>query len=695
MSAWNLTLKPSFLAEFQALPPKEARQVMSKLEMLTVDPTPDAKVKKHLTHLPGKLHRIRSGDYRILYTFEHPFVSVLAVRKRDEGTYDDVAGESLGGLAADMPGAPPAAPPAWPGQLDAASKPKKTPLPSPITEDLLRRLRVPDAYFTRLVAVTTEDDLLNCPGVPDDVLLRVDQALVERPLDQVLAQPDLVAQEASDLMRFKEGDLVGFLLKLDAEQQKYVGWRVKAAGPTLLKGGPGTGKSTVALYRTREMIAGLRAAGVRSPRLLFTTYTNALVSFSRQLLQAILGEDAALVDVRTADSLAMAIAAQGRTLAVADHEQARVLCADAARGAAFAGNLLQKKAQAQTIERLGVEYVLDEIREVIEARRLSTLEQYQAAARPGREAALNKTQREAVWRVREALVPRLQAKGLLLWEQVRARAAERVEKGEHAERYDAVLVDEAQDLQPAAIQMLTALCRAPNRLFFTADANQSIYGGGFRWHDVHEALHFTGRTGVLKANYRSTREIGEAANAYLASGEIDPERERAYANSGPMPAVRAVADVDQEARLLERYLRAASKELRIGLGSCAVLAPTEKAGQRLAEALRARDVPARYMSGKTLDLGSKEVKVLTLRSAKGLEFPVVAVAGFLDGPYPPLRPDAAEEEAAEITAKERRTMFVAMTRAMRALLVVIPERTGSPLLGGFDPRAWNAGDARG
>ena len=33
--------------------------------------------------------------------------------------------------------------------------------------------------------------------------------------------------------------------------------------------------------------------------------------------------------------------------------------------------------------------------------------------------------------------------------------------------------------------MLVGLCRAPDRLFVTADANQSIYGSGFRWTDVH------------------------------------------------------------------------------------------------------------------------------------------------------------------------------------------------------------------
>jgi superfamily I DNA/RNA helicase len=94
----------------------------------------------------------------------------------------------------------------------------------------------------------------------------------------------------------------------------------------------------------------------------------------------------------------------------------------------------------------------------------------------------------------------------------------RIERGEVAPQYDAVIIDEAQDLQPAALRALVSLCKTPSGLFLTADANQSIYGGSFRWQDVHASLKFQGHTGVLRANHRSTREIGEGAEAYLADG---------------------------------------------------------------------------------------------------------------------------------------------------------------------------------
>jgi hypothetical protein len=40
------------------------------------------------------------------------------------------------------------------------------------------------------------------------------------------------------------------------------------------------------------------------PLLLFTTYTNALIAYSEQLLQSLLGNDARYVEVKTVDKIA-------------------------------------------------------------------------------------------------------------------------------------------------------------------------------------------------------------------------------------------------------------------------------------------------------------------------------------------------------------------------------------------------------
>ncbi len=210
---WLITQKPDFIQALVALPPKEMHQIVEKINMLAQDPTPDAKVKKQLKYMNGRLHRIRSGDYRIFYTFEQPYISILALRRRDDDTYDeDLDVEFLRGLDPELD----AEIRALPTQSDwekwlAPKAQEKQHLPEPITLELLANLRIPKACHARLLPIQTQDDLLACPGVPDDYLLQINEYLFERPLVQVLEQPDYLLFDVNDLLRYKEGELLGFL----------------------------------------------------------------------------------------------------------------------------------------------------------------------------------------------------------------------------------------------------------------------------------------------------------------------------------------------------------------------------------------------------------------------------------------------------------------------------------------------------
>ncbi len=695
---WQPLIKPALLQDITRLPAKELHQVMEKITLLTEDPRPDNKTKKQLMHYPGKPFRIRSGDYRIFYTYNQRFVRILRIERRNETIYkarpenDDGLDDDL--LLDDLEEANDAASVASARQPDWErhfAQAQSRPLPEPITSGLLKSLGISKAYHQRLLQIRDEDGLLGCPGIEDGVLIQLHDYLFQRPLLQVMQQPNLVLNEVDDLLRYKEGELLAFLLQLSPEQERYANWPLNASGPTLVKGGPGTGKSTVALYRIRSLLQQWRNTSHEAPRILFTTYTNALIKSSEQLLQQLLGSDAHYVTVQTADKLAHDMLYQSDQLKeiIGPDELHRVL-QRAIQETPLEGNLLRQEAQQQTLEKMGGEYLLQEIVSVIVARQIKSLEDYLSVARAGRKLPLNATQRTLIWKIYERWHALMLATGKETRQQRRVRAEILVKHNPFFASYDAVVIDEAQDLDPSALRMLLQLCKAPNRLFVTADANQSIYGSGFTWSDVHQSLKFQGRTSILHANYRSTREIGEAAQSYLTAGALEPEiLERHYINNGPMPDVRSVQSSHHEAQLLVSFFKKAMRSLSLALGSCAVLCPSERSGENIAAALVELGLQATYMSGQDLNLSHPGIKVLTLNTSKGLEFPIVALAGFIGGDYPIIPYNASAEERSEILAQARRTIFVGMTRAMRALLVIVPTRVDTPLLKGFDQQYWN------
>lgn len=689
--------KPTFTNQLLAIPKERVIQVLEKIEVLRDDPKPHGKLKKKLHGYKGDIYRLRSGDFRIIYTYGDGWVALLGVDARkdvykgdkliaEETEIDVAAFANLEDLLTPEKVLPP----------EPKSSQVETLLPVELTEELLDRLLIPKTCFPTLLGCRTFDDLLEA-DVPGAVRDRLFDCITAPNFDQVLNQPSFVTGSPAALLRFKEGDLLGFLLKLNPEQEKFVTWASNATGPTLLKGSPGTGKSTVALYRTREILQQLQAKGISQPRILFTTYTNALVTFSEQLLQQLLGKDAQFVEVKTADALMYSLVyhSTGQPKIGTTKDLPKLFQQAVPKAiATLEGNILQQQAQRLILQRLQPEYLLEELTEVIDARGIETLGDYQATPRTGRNIPLNKIQRQAIWNLRQHFNHFLADQGIETWAQMRNRALALLQTTSEPPLYDAVIIDESQDLSPTVLRFLIQLCREPNRLFITADANQSIYGSSFRWSDVHESLKFVGRTGILKINHRTTQEIGEAAYSYLQDGILDEDNiERLYIHTGPPPAVRAICDRASEGNLLAQFCRAAAHEFRLGLGACAILVPTEKAGKNITGQLNYLGIEAQFMTSKDLDLNNKRVKVLPLKAAKGLEFPIVAIAGFLDSPYPTIPKGISPEAATEILNRERRTLYVAMTRAMRALLVLVPAKKPPSLLQTFDPSLWNLGNS--
>jgi superfamily I DNA/RNA helicase/mRNA-degrading endonuclease RelE of RelBE toxin-antitoxin system len=696
-ASWELNIKPAFLTDFAALPKKFARQVQQKVDELQRDPRPDGHTRKKLKCHNSPVYRLRAGDYRVLYTFGPGWIRLLGVRLHHEG-YED---ESINYKApAVLP--PPAqaevnedrsedATPSVPMASEPLTAPTSSvrPLPSPLTLALLAQLQIPEEYHLVLTACGDEDALLEA-AVPPEVRTRVVETLYPQPVEHLLQQPDLVLAQSEDLLRFAEGKMTlkDFLLRLDPDQKKAVDCSTR--GPLLVKGGPGVGKSVILLHRIRSLFNLAREEGRPLPSVLLTTYTNSLCTSSRQLLTHLLGRaDMRHVTVETADKLARRIAARHGKLSGKIGKESELLTAltEARKQYATQGAL----AGLSVPPRIRDRYLLDEFDWVIEGRGITRKGNYLTADRAGRGVRLTGKEREAVWGLYLAFRKRLDTQNLISWGQVRGRAWTLVKEGVETRKFDAVLVDEVQDLTPLNLGLLVELCRSPEGVCLTADANQTLYSRGFTWQHVHQGLKFSGRTVLLKRNYRTTREITAAAAAFLTAGGSEDAESLAQncLLQGPRPLLQPYRDLRERAALIMAYLRSCAVRQRLQPHTAAVLTRTHRDGQLLAEALRSLGVEARFMLGNELDLDANVVKVLTLHSAKGLEFPTVVVTGLEAGAISRYQRFTEPEEQKEEEEQALRLVFVGMTRAMHNLLVLFPEQSPSPFVAQLHESYWD------
>ena len=83
------------------------------------------------------------------------------------------------------------------------------------------------------------------------------------------------------------------------------------------------------------------------------------------------------------------------------------------------------------------------------------------------------------------------------------------------------------------------------------------------------------------------------------------------------------------------------------------------------------------------------VKVLTLYAAKGLEFPIVVVGGFDEGTYPVAQDFDDADLFGERMRHERRLLYVGLTRAMRGLMLIVPNGCQHPALQEIDVSHWH------
>ena len=249
-------------------------------------------------------------------------------------------------------------------------------------------------------------------------------------------------------------------------------------------------------------------------------------------------------------------------------------------------------------------------------------------------------------------------------------------------QYTALLVDEAHDFEDAWLRMAVQLVNpATNSLLVLYDDAQSIYQKKRRkFNFASVGIEARGRTSVLKLNYRNTAEVlalaVHCAQSLLdGAGESRDEDEiplvqpASAGRRGALPVLLQGRDEREEAELIAERI-AAAHAAGMPLEEIAVLCRTKYQMRPIEQALARRRLAGQSMSAQAFrrfDWGRPSIKLVTMHSAKGLEFPLVFVAGLQ---ALPMRDESLEDAA--------RLLYVAMTRATHEL--VLAAHGSSPIV---------------
>jgi len=250
-----------------------------------------------------------------------------------------------------------------------------------------------------------------------------------------------------------------------------------------------------------------------------------------------------------------------------------------------------------------------------------------------------------------------------------------VEKGQIPRfQYGAVLIDEGHDFEPDWYKLIVQMIDPnTNSLLVLYDDAQNINGRAdrrkFTWKSL--GVQAQGRTTILKLNYRNTLEILAVARGFASelldaqAGEDDGVPLIAPESAGRRGAVpeliRAQSASDEMAKLISQ-IRDEQAHGR-NLDDIAVLFRHNRQGEQWRDALEHAGIRARLADDKggkaTLFLVKDSVRLISMKSSKGLEFPVVIIPGLGQMPAP------GEDET-----QQARLLYVAMTRATERLVLI-------------------------
>jgi DNA helicase-2/ATP-dependent DNA helicase PcrA len=178
-------------------------------------------------------------------------------------------------------------------------------------------------------------------------------------------------------------------------------------------------------------------------------------------------------------------------------------------------------------------------------------------------------------------------------------------------RFRYILVDEYQDTNHSQYLIVRALSDKFQNICVVGDDAQSIYA--FRGANINNILNFQKdyegvKTFRLEQNYRSTKNIVEAANTIIDKNKVKLDKIVWTANDfGPKIKVHRSLTDNEEGRFVASTIWEQKMQNQLPNGAFAILYRTNAQSRAMEDALRKRDIPYRIYGGLSF-YQRKEVK---------------------------------------------------------------------------------------
>ena len=263
--------------------------------------------------------------------------------------------------------------------------------------------------------------------------------------------------------------------------------------------------------------------------------------------------------------------------------------------------------------------------------------------------------------------------------------------------FDAIIIDEAQDLSKACLTYLSRLVKEETQsIMILADAAQSIYTNGITWKDAGFAVHGS-RSIELKQNYRNPVSVYKVASCII--GKVHDSED--FVNEGAECARRQNTAENEKVTIIHcgtqekerevllkclKYLRTTHPDCSVG-----ILVKTNAEKNSFSKFLRDNKFEPVDLNLKAQMSRFKitsDIYMVTIHSAKGLEFDYVVILDVNESNF------VSAGEDFELNDQIRKLLYTSLTRARKNAYIFSSEMEYSKMLDDIDKELIKMRDLR-